>query len=371
MPSVALPVALQVALAVAAYLGVRVAARRLDRRTPTDPETAARLQTLRFAGYLLAVVATAGLDAGLGTVRAVATAIPAPVPPVGRVVVAWAGLLLGPLLAVRLGTLSEQAVAEHVVLTNRDIAGWFATRYATGALALVLATVVVTAVDTAVGRVAVAATLVTLIACASPVAISFTVRDRPATAAECERAGVPSDIRLRIVDDRTRFGIAFAAGVLPGLRVVYVTERLVASLPEPELRAVVAHEVGHHRLHHVGVRHGLLLPLLAPPLVALEMVTRLDGMGTLVLGESMVLSALSLLVVFAVIRRTEHAADAYAARQVGGPVLASALQRLAAQRLLLSTPGPHAGPLAAHPTLQGRLTRLTASEQRERSRATS
>jgi Zn-dependent protease with chaperone function len=66
------------------------------------------------------------------------------------------------------------------------------------------------------------------------------------------------------------------------------------------------------------------------------------------------------------VRRTEYAADAYAAGQGLGPALASALEELAVQRVLLTTPGPHAGPFAAHPPLHVRVARLADETARER-----
>jgi Zn-dependent protease with chaperone function len=65
---------------------------------------------------------------------------------------------------------------------------------------------------------------------------------------------------------------------------------------------------------------------------------------------------------FAVVRRTEYAADAYAAGQGLGPALASALEELAVQRVLLTTPGP----FAAHPPLHVRVARLADETARER-----
>jgi Zn-dependent protease with chaperone function len=55
---------------------------------------------------------------------------------------------------------------------------------------------------------------------------------------------------------------AFVAGVVPGLRVIAISDRMVELFPERELLAVVRHEAGHVRLCHVPIRMlFMVLPL--------------------------------------------------------------------------------------------------------------
>ncbi|AQL42702.1 hypothetical protein BV210_08250 [Halorientalis sp. IM1011] len=352
-------------LAAVVLATVRTVATHVHRITADPARTAERLRTLREVGYVAATLATLALALQIGTLSVAVAAVQAVAPPLpaGLVgVIAAVVLLLGPvlsgLLAVRLGTLRSRRDSRRLDLTYRDVTGWFTSRYAATVLALAAATAVVTAADSTVGRLAVATLLGGLGTALSPYAISFTVRDRPATEREREIARVPEDCRLRVVDDRTRFGVALAAGVLPGQRYVFVAESLFG-LPERELAAIVAHEVGHHDGHHVPLRFGAFLAAVVPLLAALE----LGGTTALLVGVG--LACVGALGAFAVVRRTEYAADAYAARQGLGPALAAALEELAVRRVLLTTPGPHAGPFAAHPPLHARVALLEAETTRE------
>ena len=56
---------------------------------------------------------------------------------------------------------------------------------------------------------------------------------------------------------------AFLAGMLPGTRQVFITERALRDLDDEELDAVVAHELGHARKHHLPVKFGVALVPLA------------------------------------------------------------------------------------------------------------
>ena len=367
MPSPSIAVVAHCWLAAVVLLTVRTAAGYVHRVTAGPARTAERLRTLREVGYVAATLATLSLAVKIETLSLAAAAIQRvwPTLPAGFAgVFAAAALLLGPVLlgvlAVRLGTLRHRRESRRLDLTYRDVTGWFTSRYAATVLALAAATAVVTAADSTVGRLAVAVVLGGIGTVLAPYAISVTVRDRPATEREREMAGVPTDCQLRVVDDRTRFGVAMAAGVLPGQRYVFVAESLFSNLDERELAGVVAHEVGHHEGGHVPLRFGAVLAAVVPLLVALE----IGGTTALVAGVG--LAAAGAVGVFAVVRRTEYAADAYAARQGLGPALASALEELAVQHVLLTTPGPHAGPFAAHPPLHARVARLSDGTARER-----
>lgn len=57
---------------------------------------------------------------------------------------------------------------------------------------------------------------------------------------------------------------AVVAGLLPGFRIMLLSDCLVERFPVEELRAVVRHEAGHLRLCHLPIRIGfIILPLLA------------------------------------------------------------------------------------------------------------
>jgi STE24 endopeptidase len=186
-----------------------------------------------------------------------------------------------------------------------------------------------------------------LLAAGAPLFVRRMVGSRPLTAAE--RAAIPADVPVHVLlTGREGPANALAAGVLPGLRCVYVTERLLASLPPREAAAIVTHEVGHHRHRHVPLRLGAVAAYVLPWLGA----TALGVPGAFAAG--LVLLVPATLGIFRLVRWTEYDADAYAARRAGGGALADALRRLGEHGLL----GGTGGPLALHPPLAARVERL-------------
>lgn len=150
------------------------------------------------------------------------------------------------------------------------------------------------------------------------------------------------------------FASAFAAGVLPGLRVVFVTTGLLHRLTTTEAQAIVAHERGHHQRRHVTLRLGSVVLFVAPWLTATA--TGVPGgfeAGLLALGPAV-------LIVCWLGRWTEYDADAYAARQVGGPALASALEQLHAGPRLSTEGRRLTALLSMHPPIGRRLAKLSS-----------
>lgn len=69
--------------------------------------------------------------------------------------------------------------------------------------------------------------------------------------ADCARAGL-ADVRLRVWDSPGGMVFnALALGIVPGMRWVLVSRDLLADLPPDQIRAVVGHELGHHRHRHL------------------------------------------------------------------------------------------------------------------------
>lgn len=166
----------------------------------------------------------------------------------------------------------------------------------------------------------------------------------------------PDGIRVRVLALGTDGpATALAAGVLPvpGGRVVFVTERVLATLPEAETRAIVAHELGHHRRWHVPVRLGAAAAFLLPWLAATAAGVPGAFLAGLALTVPVVLGLLKL------VRWTEFDADTQAAAAVGAEPMATALERLAAQGTLASG----GGPLSMHPSPVDRVRRLGALDR--------
>jgi Zn-dependent protease with chaperone function len=125
----------------------------------------------------------------------------------------------------------------------------------------------------------------------------------------------------------TRGGVANAlvAGVLPLLRYVVLTDRLVAELSPDEIEAVFGHEVGHikhrHMLYYVGFLVASMMAVWA--VVAVYVLPRLDAVPSLHERDDLaVLALIGLLgayifVVFGFVSRScERQADLYGCRAV-------------------------------------------------------
>jgi len=147
---------------------------------------------------------------------------------------------------------------------------------------------------------------------------------------------------------------AFAAGVLPGVRAVFVTTGLLHHLRTAEVRAIVAHERGHHRRRHVTLRLGSVVLFVAPWLVTTA--TGVPGgfqAGLLALAPAVLL-------ICWLGRWTEYDADAYAARQIGADALASALERVHVDTRPSRGHRRLTALLSMHPSVDRRLAKLSS-----------
>jgi STE24 endopeptidase len=173
--------------------------------------------------------------------------------------------------------------------------------------------------------------------------------------ADGDDAVTPDGVRVRVLAlGPTGPATALAAGVLPvpGGRVVFVTERVLSTLPGPEARAIVAHELGHHRRRHVPLRLGSAAAFLLPWLAATA-----AGLPGAFLG-GLVLAVPAVVGLFRLVRWTEFDADSYAADVVGAEPMARALERLAAGGALAAG----GGPLSLHPSPADRVARLRGED---------
>ena len=178
-----------------------------------------------------------------------------------------------------------------------------------------------------------------------------------------ERSGVR--IReLRVLDTRDqKVANALVIGPVPRLRYVLVTDYLLETLEQDELEAVVAHELGHARQHHVLVKLGALLLLVAAAVgvgVALVPLIRDTGPIVPVLAIPVLVVAALLLVQGALGLLLERKADDYAARLAGADPMIRALERLAEANLLKRRTGPLWNLLTHHPGISERVERLRA-----------
>ncbi len=330
-----------------------------------DAETAAELRGLRHRGVLVgaAVGALVTFRTGLartaqaGAADALADATGAPTAgAVGGVLVAVAVYAL-PVVAlavvVRLATVPYRRAARGFRLRYRDAAAWELERDGVGLLGVLLAAGAIALVPAGWPRVLAAVGLGLVATALTPFALVVALQTRWPT--DDERAAVgdvlPRGVHLRVVDDRTRLGSAVAAGFVPGAEYVFCTESLFAVLDDEELRAVVAHEVGHHEREHVLLRYSLVATAAGAALGVASVAPEV-ALGALVVGTAPAAVALAW-----VVRRTEEQADAYAAEAVSGAALASALETLAENRYVVEATGP-SRLLSYHPPLGERITRL-------------
>lgn len=189
-----------------------------------------------------------------------------------------------------------------------------------------------------------------LVALTAPLVVRRIVGARPLSRTERARLAPDADETVLVLDIRRPN--AFAAGLPPGPRVVLVTEGLLDRLPPAAAAAVVAHEVGHHRRHHVALRLGAVAVFVLP------------WLGTTATGVPGAFSVGCLLAVpyalglVRLMRWTEHDADEYAARHADGEALATGLRLLAGDH----PRGLVARALSPHPSLAeraGRMSRAT------------
>lgn len=173
---------------------------------------------------------------------------------------------------------------------------------------------------------------------------------------------------------RSRHSNAFFTG-LGRFRKIVIFDTLIAQLTEPELEAVLAHEIGHYKLRHiVKLLAGSALSSLAG-FYALSVLAKADGFcrafGFAPGNLAPVLLLFGLLagvvtfwlspVFHAWSRRYEYQADAFAKRTLGdAQPLITALRKLNEKNLSNLTPHPlYSGFYYSHPTLQEREQALT------------
>ncbi len=177
---------------------------------------------------------------------------------------------------------------------------------------------------------------------------------------------------------RSTHGNAYFTGLGAAKRIVFY-DTLVARLGPEELEAVLAHELGHFRLHHVSKR---LASGMAVTLAWLALLGWLQtqpwfapSLGVVVPpgvpGHAVALVLFALVVpLFAFVlaplqsalsRRHEFEADAFAARHVSAHSLVQALVKLYQDNASTLTPDPlHSAFYDSHPPASIRINRLLA-----------
>ena len=171
---------------------------------------------------------------------------------------------------------------------------------------------------------------------------------------------------------RSAHGNAYFTGFGSNKRIVFF-DTLMASLSHQEIEAVLAHELGHFKLHHVIQR---LVVTAVTGLAGLALLGWLfgqdwfyTGLGVAAPSPYMALLLFTLLlppfllllepIASAWSRRHEFEADAYARAQIDGAALAGALVKLYRENASTLTPDPlHSAFYDSHPPALIRIARL-------------
>ena len=179
---------------------------------------------------------------------------------------------------------------------------------------------------------------------------------------------------------RSSHGNAYFTGFGAAKRIVFF-DTLLTRLAPPEVEAVLAHELGHYKLHHIWKRVALLFA---------ASFGLLWGLGQLIgerwfyegLGVSTPSTAAALLLFMLIVpeftfflqplsslysRRHEFEADAYAAAHASEAELGSALVKLYKDNASTLTPDPlHSAFYDSHPAAAVRIARLRRAQAESR-----
>ena len=211
----------------------------------------------------------------------------------------------------------------------------------------------------------------------APLFNRFTPLEDPALARRVEallaRCGFRSS-GLFVMDGskRSTHGNAYFTGFGAAKRIVFY-DTLLSRLAPPEVEAVLAHELGHYKRHHVWKRVGVLFTL---SLALLWMLGQLIGEAWFYegLGVTTRSTAIALLLFFLAMpvfafflqpvtslysRKHEFEADAYAASHASAAELVTALVKLYQDNAATLTPDPlHSAFYDSHPPAATRIARL-------------
>jgi STE24 endopeptidase len=191
-----------------------------------------------------------------------------------------------------------------------------------------------------------------------------------------ERCGFAARGGVFVMDGslRSAHGNAYFTGIGRNKRIVFF-DTLLSRIEAPEIEAVLAHELGHFRLHHVRQRLMVSVLLTLGALALLAWLARHPGFYS-ALGVPIPSAALALLLFFMTVpvlaffatpamswwsRRHEREADDFAAEHADAGNLAAALVKLFRDNAATLTPDRiHSAFFDSHPPALERIGRLSA-----------
>ncbi len=176
---------------------------------------------------------------------------------------------------------------------------------------------------------------------------------------------------------RSSHGNAYFTGLGTAKRIVFF-DTLLSRLAPAEIEAVLAHELGHFKRHHIVKRSVLMFAVSLAFLAGLAYLAQqtwfYQGLGVHDRGTATALLLFILAVPSFIFfaqplgnfysRKHEYEADAYAAQQTGAPDLIRALVKLYQDNAATLTPDPlHSAFYDSHPPAGLRIARLQALAQ--------
>ncbi|HSD38689.1 MAG TPA: M48 family metallopeptidase [Rhodocyclaceae bacterium] len=171
---------------------------------------------------------------------------------------------------------------------------------------------------------------------------------------------------------RSAHGNAYFTGFGAGKRIVFF-DTLLSSLQPTEVEAVLAHELGHFKHHHLWKRIGVMGLAMLGLLWVLGFVTQQDwfyqGLGVQAQSNALALILFSMVLPVLLFpltpltsmwsRKHEFEADAYACKQANSRDLVTALVKLYKENASTLTPDPlHSLFYDSHPPASIRIARL-------------
>ncbi|MDB5816128.1 MAG: Ste24 endopeptidase [Rhodocyclales bacterium] len=171
---------------------------------------------------------------------------------------------------------------------------------------------------------------------------------------------------------RSAHGNAYFTGFGAGKRIVFF-DTLLSSLQPTEVEAVLAHELGHFKHHHLWKRIAVMGTAVLALLWALGFLIQQDwfyqGLGVQAHGNALALILFSMLLPVLLFpltpltsmwsRKHEFEADAYACKQANAADLVTALVKLYKENAATLTPDPlHSLFYDSHPPASIRIARL-------------
>ncbi len=168
-------------------------------------------------------------------------------------------------------------------------------------------------------------------------------------------------IRDVLVEKNTKkVANAMVAGILPDNRYIILTEGLLENLDKDEIKAVMAHEIGHIKGKHLWIDAYLSIGWFAFWLGVVYLFGRL-GIPVLSSPDSFLVVFLGALLTYEYViaakiaLRNELKADEYAAGIVGREPTARALEKLAELNLIPKKTGKLFNVLTSHPSIEERI----------------